>query len=389
MMPSLEPVQPRHFREVLGHFPTGVCVVTAIGTDGAPVGMAVGSFTSVSLDPPLVAFLPDKSSTTFPKIREAASFCVNVLSAQQEPVCRTFASRGADKFAQTPWHAAPSGAPILDGVVAWIDCVPETIHEAGDHYIFIGRVTSLEAENPTLPLLFFQGGYGAFALKSLVMGAQTGLSEQIVLADKARGEMERLAVATGIDVQAFAPHEDNFVLVAAATPSGLPTPSRIGIRMPIVPPAGRLFVAWAGQDEIDAWYDRSPVELSDDERAELDRELEAARTHGWIPAIYSDRLDDVWETIGKIAEVGQTPVLTRHLSEAVTQLERHSDPADVTEATAGTVQALLAPIFDSAGRVVLMLTLVGIPRGSDLDSIMSLKDQLLAATQKVTASLGR
>src|SRR3712207_5252978 len=112
----------RWFREVLGQYPTGVCALTAMGSDGRPAGLTVGSFTSVSLDPPLVGFLPDKRSTTWPKIRAAGHFCINVLSADQESVCRAFATKGGDKFADLTWRSAGSGAPILDGVVAWIDC---------------------------------------------------------------------------------------------------------------------------------------------------------------------------------------------------------------------------------------------------------------------------
>src|ERR1700722_6991549 len=125
----------KQFRQVLGHYPTGVAVVTAVDGDGQPTGMAVGSFTSVSLDPPLVAFLPDRSSTSFPRIRSASSFCVNVLSAEQEHICRAFAAKGQDKFRGLSWRPAASGAPILDGVVAWIDCEFEAIYETGDHYI--------------------------------------------------------------------------------------------------------------------------------------------------------------------------------------------------------------------------------------------------------------
>src|ERR1700754_2445302 len=131
-------VDGQRFRRVLGSYPTGVTVVTAIGADGAPAGMAVGSFTSVSLDPPLVAFLPDKSSTSFPKIRTASSFCVNVLAADQEPLCRAFATSGGDKFAGVGWSPTPSGAPCLDGAAAWIDCEFESVQEAGDHYLVIG-----------------------------------------------------------------------------------------------------------------------------------------------------------------------------------------------------------------------------------------------------------
>jgi flavin reductase (DIM6/NTAB) family NADH-FMN oxidoreductase RutF len=155
-------VDARHFRNVLGNYPTGVVVVTAIDEAGVPAGMAVGSFTSVSLDPPLVAFLPDKSSTSFPKIRRAASFCVNVLAAEQEDVCRGFARRGGDKFDGISWSPTRSGAPRLDGVSAWIDCEFESITEAGDHYMVLGRVLDLDAPGPPVPLVFFQGKYGHF-----------------------------------------------------------------------------------------------------------------------------------------------------------------------------------------------------------------------------------
>lgn len=156
-------IDARLYRDVLGNYPTGVVVITAIDIDGNPAGMAVGSFTSVSLDPPLVAFLPDKSSTSFPKIRTASSFCVNVLAADQEDLCRGFAMRGGDKFAGIDWKPTSSGAPRLEGVAAWIDCDFVSIAEAGDHYIVLGRVLELEAPGAGLPLVFFRGTYGHFS----------------------------------------------------------------------------------------------------------------------------------------------------------------------------------------------------------------------------------
>ena len=116
------PVDPKWFRQVLGEYPTGVCVVTAADPDGGYAGLTVGSFTSVSLDPPLVAFLPDKSSTTWPRLERAGRFCVNVLAADQEYICRAIAAKETDKFAGLDWRPAGSGSPILAGVSAWIDC---------------------------------------------------------------------------------------------------------------------------------------------------------------------------------------------------------------------------------------------------------------------------
>lgn len=157
------PFDSARFRQVLGHFPTGVTVVTAATADG-PVGLAVGSFASVSLDPPLVAFFPDRSSSSWPKIEQAGSFCVNILADHQEDVCRRFASKADDKFAGLGWRAGGSGAPILDGVLAWIDCDIDGVIEAGDHFCVLGRVRDLEVAHDGAPLLFFRGGYGRFAV---------------------------------------------------------------------------------------------------------------------------------------------------------------------------------------------------------------------------------
>jgi flavin reductase (DIM6/NTAB) family NADH-FMN oxidoreductase RutF len=151
------------FRQVLGHFPTGVTVITAI-TDAGPVGLAVGSFFSVSLDPPLVAFCAGKSSTSYPKIAEVGHYCVNVLADEQEDICRIFASKGDDKFATIGWRPSPAtGAPVINDVLAWIDCEIHAVHEAGDHYIVIGRVHELEVGHEGGPLVFFRGGYGRYS----------------------------------------------------------------------------------------------------------------------------------------------------------------------------------------------------------------------------------
>ena len=157
-------IEAAHYRQVLGHFPTGVTVITAIGSDG-PVGLAVGSFCSVSLDPPLVAFFPDKRSSSWPQIRQAGQFCVNILAEEQEDICRVFASKGTDKFSGLGWKpTGGSGSPRLDDVLAWIDCRIDAVHDAGDHEIVVGHVLALEVARNDAPgpLVFYRGGYGRF-----------------------------------------------------------------------------------------------------------------------------------------------------------------------------------------------------------------------------------
>jgi 3-hydroxy-9,10-secoandrosta-1,3,5(10)-triene-9,17-dione monooxygenase reductase component len=162
-MTDTPPFDEGRFRQVLGHFASGVTVITAASANG-PVGLAVGSFVSVSLEPPFVGFLPKTTSSSWPQIEASGHFCVNVLAEAQEDVCRRFASTGEDKFRGLGWHTAASGAPILDGILAWIDCNIETVTEAGDHYFVLGRVRDLAVVHDGAPLLFFRGGYGRFAV---------------------------------------------------------------------------------------------------------------------------------------------------------------------------------------------------------------------------------
>ena len=154
-------VNTAHYRQVLGHFATGVTVVTAMDR-GTPVGLSVNSFTSVSLDPPLVAYCVARTSATWPRIRDAGWFCVNILSENQEGLSRVFATRGVDKFRGIGWHPTLSGAPVLAGVLAWIECTIEAEHEAGDHVLVLGRVRELDVELEGRPLVFYRGGYGRF-----------------------------------------------------------------------------------------------------------------------------------------------------------------------------------------------------------------------------------
>ncbi|MEU4831886.1 flavin reductase family protein [Streptosporangium sp. NPDC023615] len=165
--PEVDGVSPevdgRRFRSVLGHFATGVVAITALdpGT-GAPCGLAANSFTSVSLNPPLVAFCVAHTSTSWPRLRAAGNLTVNVLAEHQQPVCTALAGRGGDKFAGIGWTASPCGNPVIDGTLAWIDCSIEAEYPAGDHIIVVARVHRLGVQGDGGPLLFFRGGYGRF-----------------------------------------------------------------------------------------------------------------------------------------------------------------------------------------------------------------------------------
>jgi flavin reductase (DIM6/NTAB) family NADH-FMN oxidoreductase RutF len=152
----------RDFRDAMGGFATGVTVITTQGQEHG-YGMTATAFSSVSLDPPLVLICIVTSATGSDMVRRNCCFAVNILSSEQEPLSRYFASRdrprGRDAFRAVPHRTEVTGSPILDGVAGFVDCRLHAEHEAGDHLIFIGEVLALGADPALDPLLFFGGKY--------------------------------------------------------------------------------------------------------------------------------------------------------------------------------------------------------------------------------------
>ncbi|HWC33566.1 MAG TPA: flavin reductase [Mycobacteriales bacterium] len=348
-------IDAKHFRRVLGHFPTGVAVITGIDGEGKPGGLAIGSFSSVSLDPPLVAFMPDKSSSTWPRIRDTGHFCVNILGSDQEEVCRTFAISGTDKFANLTWRPAGSGSPILDGVLAWIDCDLEVIHEAGDHYIVIGRVRELDAAGTTLPLVFFQGGYGRFSSLSLAAW-ESDLALQMRSADLARPHMESLAQELDVECVASAIVGPDMVLLARAgklQTNSLPT--AVGQRIPFEPPVGTAFVAWASESAQKSWLDRLDRSAPPETMEALRRTLAEVREAG-----YSVGRGHRWHE--QAAQVMSRPDPTVDAEVAAAQLHQLIGmlPPDYESPVGdpGDARTVSTPVFGPGGVVVMVLSAV-------------------------------
>ncbi|MFJ9636523.1 flavin reductase family protein [Streptomyces sp. NPDC101178] len=163
-LPAPGRIDPGEFRATLGRFTTGVVAVTALhGRDSAPAGVVVNSFTSLSLDPALVLFCMARTSSSWPKIRTADRYCVNILGSHQREVSTRLATRGGDKFSGLGWHTTPAGAPVLDGTPAWLECSTEAEYPGGDHDVVIARVHRLGTQGSGPPLVFYQGAYGRLA----------------------------------------------------------------------------------------------------------------------------------------------------------------------------------------------------------------------------------
>lgn len=150
------------FRKALGCFPTGVAVVTMRNAEGAPVGLAVNSFSSVSLDPPLISFCVANGARSRAALEHSEHFAVNIVDGEQLQLVQRFASRSEDKFEGLPIESWNSDAPIIPHALANLECERYAMHEAGDHMIVLGRVLRLSYDNERRPLVFSQGQYGVF-----------------------------------------------------------------------------------------------------------------------------------------------------------------------------------------------------------------------------------
>jgi flavin reductase (DIM6/NTAB) family NADH-FMN oxidoreductase RutF len=150
---------PRTLRDALGCFATGVTVVTCVNGQGEPAGLTVNSFTSVSLDPPLLLVCLHKLAASAQALIEASHFAVNVLQTGQQPASIRFAAREQDRFGATPWSCGEAGAPILKDSMGVFECERFAVNDGGDHHILVGQVVKASFDASLDPLLFFRGSY--------------------------------------------------------------------------------------------------------------------------------------------------------------------------------------------------------------------------------------
>lgn len=360
-MTNVQHLNPALFREALGHHPTGVAVISSIDSDGQPIGLVVGTFNSVSLDPPLVGFFPMRESRSWAKVQEAGFFTVNIFAHDQEDVCRALTRRQPDKFEGLNWTPSTNGSPVLDDVVLSIDCTLDNVAPAGDHYFVTGLVEDLTIHRPVPPLLFFQGGYGGFVPRSFVAPSDAIIAEAVQLVQSIRTDMEELATATDGQVAAYALVEDHAVAVAVAKAEDLSAATVIGSKIPLVPPFGEVFLAGAPQKEIDAWLAKADRMGDDIVRISRQR-LAHLQANGWtgshtgpardsrlFPALVNYGLEEI------------TPALDRELRNLLAEAAFDLLPPDSRSEGRHPGASLVAPILNADGQCTLMLRLSHLP----------------------------
>jgi hypothetical protein len=260
------------------------------------------------------------------------------------------------------------------------------VHEAGDHLIVIGRVVELEVQTPTLPLLFFQGGYGTFAPRSLVLPARGRLTEPVRMADAARLDFEQLAADVGLECRVFAAQEDHTIIVATAGghAKGI---DPVGAVLPFFPPFGYPVAAWGSPSTRQAWFDAFPTELSEDDRQSLNGKLDAIRRHGWGLTFDSAGAREAQVLVDAMAKYGQTPDFERRLVEVGRQIAGLNDPSDLDEHTARKVRTITVPVFGPSGPV-LYPTLYGLPDEPSLEFVERARDALLSTCRALSERFG-
>lgn len=380
-------LDPTTFRDVLGHYPTGVVVVTGRHPDGELLAMVVGTFTSVSLDPPLVAFLPMKSSWSFQRLRECSSLCINVLTGEQEHVGQHIVTRKDNKLEGLEWFASPSGDPVLAGSLAWLDVRCEQVLEAGDHYIALCRVADLGVANPTNPLLFFQGGYGRFAVPSLVARIDSDVSAFIRTAELARDVIEELAGRFGCESAVLAAvNELEVATVASAMGGGAAVPSGIGQRVPLIPPLGDVYVASAGPDVEEAWLARA-FQAGDDDLAAFREKLELIRRVGYSVSFLGETDTNPYEEMiaatRRYSAGDLTPAQEREIRTVITRSAACFRARPIEADQRYDVGSIVVPVTGHEGELLIMLRLSQLPRQASGQQVRVWIEALQVAARQI------
>ncbi|MDL4818623.1 flavin reductase family protein [Actinomadura opuntiae] len=379
------------FRETLGHYPTGVAVVTAIAQDGRPTGMVVGTFSSVSLDPPMVAFFPATNSRSFRQLRTAGAFCVNVLASDQEPLCRRIATGGADKFDGVRWRPGPLGSPIIEDSVCWIECTFQDIREAGDHFVVLGLVHELAVERSTLPLLFFQGGYGRFSPGSFIATPDPDLIQAAQLAETIRSQIEDLSTELAVNCGVLAEIRGDAVQVLAANRGSVAEPFPLGHRQPIIPPLGAVFLVNSTAAQVEEWLRRAPDDSRD--RRDLYRAgLDKVRACGYSLLAAEPRLLQRQQAaLSAFEESDRLPRHERAVQQATSELAELFCP-DLLPGELYDLASIVAPIPTDADLPPMAIRITGMPAAVPAEQIESwvhsLKRVAAAAGAAMTGTRG-
>ena len=385
-------VDPEHYREVMGHYPTGVAVVTGTSPEGDPIGMVVGTFTAVSLDPPLVAFMPTTTSGTYALMKDSPSFCVNVLAHDQLELCRLMAVPRPGKFDDVGWRPSPLGAPALDDAVAHIHCRLHDEVVAGDHLIVLCAVEQMDVARPVTPLLFFQGGYGGFNPRGMTARGDGDLIAAVRMAEVARPHIERLARTIPCETGVLVAVDDHEVTTAlSAFGGGAEMQEPLGERIPLMPPLGEAYVAFQPAEVGEQWV-ANASSRDEEVRAKYRRRLADVRERGYALSVVSGdsphTYDDLKAAMRDYAAGGLTPAKERAVRLVISQTSPFFETVDIDDAQQYDLGSVVVPVLGPDGHAVMVLRARQLPQGVPGTVVRGWVEQMQQAAASVAEQLG-
>ena len=324
------------FRQVMSAYPTGVVVVTALD-DGAPVSLVVGTFNSVSLDPPLVGFLPMKSSRRFEAIRRSEDFTVNFLASDQLDLCDAV-SRNNAPFENFDWRPGLNGMPIFDNVIASIDCRHHETVDAGDHFYYMGSVQRLQIHRTAPPLVFFQGEFGSFG--QIQKRSDLPLIRALESVLPLNPRLLLLSRKLGAEITVLSRSHNEMIITSVMDARGVEKPEMLGRRVPLIPPLGEFFAAWDGHLQ-DEWLESADPEV----RELLNQRLRGAIESGWAISLNTEyRVEAVTPAVRNFQSNPYTPQGFRDLEQVINKAHKYYAPTDLSAGRSYEVAGITVPL---------------------------------------------
>lgn len=374
--------QSRWWRTIMGEYPTGVAIITSVDDDGKPQGMVVNTFASVSMDPPLISYMPMKSSHTYQAIADTKNFRVTILGAGHENLCRSFVRSPETRFTVGNWELDDEGIPYLKDAVIQFDCTQHDVVEAGDHDIVIGRVRDLGYGDGThgMPLLFLKGGYGSFTMPRLEFRPQH-LGSHLRVADQMADAIQRLAEEQGVMVTLCSLNKDTVVVLGAANLQATHQQApAVGATFPLAAPMGVVFAAWSNGSQNQIWRrDGKAMGFEDD--ALLEAMVKRVQERGYAVSI-GPTMSEEFETI-----VGDPRRNESDLTELWENIVNDYRELDDREDWPAHVSSIQVPVVNTDGNANLALAVSQLPMGMTHEELEKFADRCKAVATQLSEML--
>lgn len=372
------------WRAVLGEYPTGVALITGRHPDsGESIGMVVGTFAAVSEEPPIISFMPSSSSYTWGLLRRSGSFCVNVLGAGHEALCRAFARGPEERFTTGEWLETASGDPRLADALAWFDAGVRDVVPAGDHDIALGDVRGfgVGAGDAGMPLIFLKGGYGTFTIPSLEFSPR-GVGGSLRQAEAVRKAVDSVAAELGLLAFIATVVKDSIVVLAAANVGGAEGAALVGQSFPFAAPIAPVFAAWSAPDRRKVWEESSRHLLGVVDRPFMEGMLERVRERGYAVSV-GDSLGTPFDAI-----VGDPDSKPSDYSRLWAEIDRDFRSLAEPETLHEHVHAIQVPVFNADGVTELELFISGFDLPMTPERFGEIRRRAVAAAARLSEEIG-